>query len=240
MKIEVWLDFTCPFCYLAKKRLENAINDFQFGSNVEVEYKSYLINPLVTKTLAIDAHQSLAVHKDISYEEAKLIHTKIALMGFEDGIIMNFGEVKPTTSKCAHKLSKLIKDNEKKAAFIDDIYKAYFELGEDISDYKVLLKYMKKIDFTENQIKEAYQSDRYLTDIKYDNDESVSYGITGVPFFVIDQTFSLSGAQKKEAFDEMLQQVYYANIQAVKEKHSKTEFCTGDDCDYVPKVKEHL
>jgi predicted DsbA family dithiol-disulfide isomerase len=238
MKIEVWLDFTCPFCYIAKKRFERAVEQFEFREVVDVSYKSYLLNPLVTKTLSMDANQALALHKDISVEEAKEIHHKIALMAFEDEISINFDQVQVTSTFHAHQLLKLISNKNEQKILSNAIYKAYFEEGKDISSIPLLIELGKQVGLSSDLIKKTLTSNLKQTEIEFDNDEAISYGITGVPFFVIDQTYSLSGAQKTEAFLEMLYRVYKRTVDDRRIRLSKTEYCVGDDCDYVPKIKK--
>lgn len=238
MKIEVWLDFTCPFCYIAKKRLEKAIDQFVYKGAIDVVYKSYLINPLLDKTIDIDANQALALHKDITIEEAIKIHDRIALTAFDEEIVINFDLVKTTSTIRAHQLLKLAKTSEDKKTLSNLLYRGYFELGEDIFDIKTLVKYGESIGLNEKDIIEVLSDNTLISAIEFDNDEAVSYGITGVPFFVIDQTYSLSGAQKTEVFKEMLYRVHEHTVQERKKKITKTEYCVGDDCDYVPKLKK--
>jgi predicted DsbA family dithiol-disulfide isomerase len=232
MHIDIWLDFTCPFCYLGKVRFEQALKKFKYRKDVTITYKSYLLQPYFTNEENLNSHEFLAKHKDISVEEAINLHQSVAQMAFEDGLLYDFEKQIPASTIQAHKMMKLFDNSDDQSAFIGAIYEAYFSKGEDISLLEVLLKYGLKYGLDQRRIEQAYLSNDNLDLIKQDIDQANLIGVRGVPFFVANQKYGMAGAQPMLAFYEMLEELYY---ESRPKKVSKTEFCVGEHCERAKK-----
>lgn len=232
MKIDIWLDFTCPFCYLGKKRFEQALNRFKYKKEVSITYKSYLLQPYFTNEDHLNSHEFLAKHKDISVEEAKALHTSVAQMAFDEGLLYDFEKQIPASTIQAHKIMKLFENPLEQSLFIESIYDAYFSKGEDISLLETLLKYGIKHGLEQRRIEQAYLSNDNLDLIKQDIDQASAIGVRGVPFFVANQKYGMAGAQPMMAFYEMLEELYF---ESRPKKVSKTEFCVGEHCERAKK-----
>lgn len=228
MNIDIWLDFTCPFCFIGKKRFEKALNKFKHKEIVSVQYKTYLLQPYFSNEENLNCYEMLAKHKDISLDEANKRYSDVANMAFDDGLACDFDQAIPASTVAAHKIMKLLKDGNKQSLFIDDIYQAHFENGEDISQIDVLLKYGLKQGLEKNRIEQAFLSNDNLDLIKQDIDQAEQIGVRGVPFFVANQKYGMAGAQPAQAFYEMLEELYY---ELTPKQVSKTEFCEGEHCE---------
>lgn len=228
MNIDIWLDFTCPFCFIGKKRFEKALNKFKHKDIVSVKYKSYLLQPYFSNDENLNCYEMLAKHKDISLDEAKKRYIDVAHMAFDDGLACDFDLAIPASTLVAHKVMKLIHDNTKQSHFIDDMYKAHFEHGEDISQLDILLKYGLKQGLDKESIEQAFLSNDIVDLIKQDINQAEQIGVRGVPFFVANQKYGMAGAQPAQAFYEMLEELYY---ESVPKRVSKTEFCEGEHCE---------
>lgn len=221
MKIDIWFDFICPFSYLGKKRFDKALKQFKHNKEVVVQYHNYCIAPYIHNCLDMNAHEYLAYHKDISYEEAKKIHEKLTYIFKEEGIKADFEKLIPTTSKKAHQMLKLITDVDAINAFIDHVFKAHFEDGKDIGSLPVLIEIGQKVGLKKVDIEAVYNTDMYEQEIKRDYETSKELGLTGVPAFVVNRKYYLLGGQPYSAFVELLDDMY---------DKEKVEYCTDEFC----------
>ena len=227
MHIDIWLDFSCPFCYIGKKRFEKALKTFKYQKEVTVSYKSYLLHPYMTIEKGFTSAEMLSKHKDITLDEANSIQDKVTKMAFEDDIVLAFDRLVPANTLHMHKLLKMIEDVNKQTHFINDIYQAYFEYGENIESLEILSKYGTKYGVDMFKIQQAYLSNDNLDLIKQDIDHAESIGVRGVPFFVTNHKYGMAGAQPTFVFLEMLEELYY---ESKPKNKSKTEYCVGDHC----------
>lgn len=227
MKVEIWFDFTCPFSYIGKQNFDKALENFKHKRDVKVTYKSFCVSPDVNETLEMDSHAFLANHRNILYDEAKRIHDKMSKMALKEDIILDFEHLIPTTSKKAHQILKLMFDHDARSAFIDYIYKAHFEEGKDISSLDVLLEIASHVSIDPDDVKAVYESDMYQHAIELDYEEAEELGLDSVPAVIVDRSYYLPGGQPVEAYQEMLEKLYEANLKRQKD----TEYCVGDFCD---------
>ena len=225
MRIDIWFDFTCPFSYIGKRRFEKAVNNYINKKDVNIYFHSFCIAPYIEGTLCIDAHQYLSEHKDIPYKKAQEVHHRLTVMAQHENIKLDFDNLIPTTSKKAHQVLKLFTDSVALSVFIDIVFKAHFEEGKDISDPKVLAKIGALVGLVENDVIAVCETDMYTHEIRLDYQRAENLNLTGVPAFVVDNSYYLLGAQPKEAFSEMLNSFYRKQ----KSEVTKTE-CIGDEC----------
>lgn len=227
MKVEIWFDFTCPFSYIAIKSFTKALEKFTNNKDVILHLRSYNIAPYVDKTLNIDAYQYLANHKDIPYEDAKAFLNELKERFYSEGFNFNFDILIPTSSEKAHNIFKMLDDKCAKLAFINYIFKAHFEEGKDISDLEVLIEIGKNVYLKEEDIKAVFETKMYSPAVNLDYKKAESFGLTGVPAFVIDESYYLMGSHPQEAYLEMLDDFYR---KAKERKEIKTEYCQGEVC----------
>lgn len=227
MKVEIWFDFTCPFSYRGIRNFNQALELFTNNKDVKVFLNSYNINPDITKSLDVDAFEYLANHNDISYQEAQNKYLKIANRLKEEGLNLNFNNLIPTTGLKAHNILKLIDDDFAKMTFICYVFSAHFEEGKDISSLDVLTEIGKNVDLNHEDIKAVYETEMYEAVVNHDFLKAEEYGLTGVPAFVVDDSYYLLGGHSKEAYLEMLETFYRKQR---KHKNETNTFCEGETC----------
>ena len=227
LKIEIWFDFTCPFSYVGLKRFSEALENFKNKKDVRLFFRSYNLNPHITKTLNINAYEYLAQHKDITTFDAKKIYEGLTKKYAEEEIFFDFDNLIPSTSIKAHNLLKFIEDDCAKIAFINHVFVSHFEKGKDISDLNVLLDIAKNVALKEDDVKAVYQTDMYEGAINNDFIKAESFGLNGVPAFVVDESYYLMGSHSKEAYLEMLDTFYR---KAVNKQPSVAEYCIDESC----------
>lgn len=208
MKVEVWSDVMCPFCYIGKRHYEAAIKQFADSNNVEIVWKSFQLNPNAPEQYNGSVNDYLAEHKGISVEQAKMMNDRVTQMAKEAGLTYNFDKAKIANSFKAHRIIQLAKTKGLGDAIEEHLFKAYFTEGKDFGDTQTLIELGKAIGLTEAEVSEALTNDEYAYKVKQDIQEAQQIGVTGVPFFVFNRKYAISGAQPPEAFLQTLQKSF--------------------------------
>jgi predicted DsbA family dithiol-disulfide isomerase len=208
MKVEIWSDVMCPFCYIGKRRFENALQELPFKDEIEVEWKSFQLNPDLQYQPGRNIHQYLAEHKGFSLEKAKELNNHVTEMAAAEGLKYDFDKAVVANSFDAHRFSHLAAKQGKGDAAEESLFKAYFTEGKNISDRDTLVQLGTEIGLDSAAVKQALEGDAYMQEVKQDIAEADAIGVRGVPFFVIDRKYAVSGAQAKEVFAQALERSY--------------------------------
>ncbi len=205
IKVEVWSDINCPYCYIGKRNLEKALEKFPRAESVEIEWRSFELDPYSNPEKGSDQIDLIAEKygKDRAWVES--MNRKISDMGKEIGIEFHLDKVVPSNSFKAHKLLHLAKFYGIQNELQEALFRAKFSEGKDINDIETLIALGLKENLDPVEIKEVLEGKRYDQDVRKDEETGSRLGIRGVPFFVINQTEALSGAQPPEAFLEVLE-----------------------------------
>ncbi|WBX76225.1 DsbA family oxidoreductase [Tenacibaculum ovolyticum] len=207
MTITVWSDIRCPFCYIAKRKLENAISQFNYKDEVVVEWKSFELDPRLetnTKINTIDYY----VSKGASRQQMTDLFSNATRMAKEVGITFNLNEIIVANSFKAHKLVHVAKAVNKQNEAKELLLKAYFTDGENIDDSNVLLQIGEDLGFSKENLEDKLSDKSLEVSIREDQELAKEVGVSGVPFFVFNNKQALSGAQSEETFLEMIKKTY--------------------------------
>lgn len=211
MKIEVWSDFVCPFCYIGKRHMETAIEASGMKDQVEIVYKSFQLNPDSKKHYDQGIDEIIAEKYGISVEQAQTSNNNIVEAAKAVGLDYNFKEIKPTNTFDAHRLSHYAKEEGKMDAFTEAMMRCYFVEAVNISETEVLLGVIEAIGLDRDKAQSILESTKYSDAISDDVEEARKFGVSGVPFFVFDREAAVSGAQPVEHFVEVLSQLSKKN-----------------------------
>ncbi|MBO0588279.1 DsbA family oxidoreductase [Sporosarcina sp. E16_8] len=206
MKIEIWSDYVCPFCYIGKRRLEEALEQTGLGEKAEVVFKAYELDPnspAVSDTLI---KESLAKKYGMSVEEAKKMTDNVVDQAKSVGLNYNFDVMTPANTFNAHRLAKLAEQEGFDKTVSESLLKAYFIDGEKIGTEDVLLRIAEEAGISRDRAKAVLDSDEFADEVRMDIAEAQQIGVKGVPFFVINRKYAISGAQPAEAFANALRQ----------------------------------
>jgi len=203
MKIEVWSDYVCPFCYIGKRRLEEALEQFPHADNVEVEFKSFELDPNAPTTDSRSIYEVLAKKYNMPLEQAKT-----------------------TTMQVAAQARTVGQEKELSEALL----KAYFVEAKHIGDHDILVEIATSVGLEADAVKDVLASDVYTDDVRAEEKRASDLGITGVPFFVFDGKYGVSGAQPTEAFTQVLEKAW-AESAPTLQVISGGATCTDDNCD---------
>jgi predicted DsbA family dithiol-disulfide isomerase len=206
MKIEIWSDIACPFCYIGKRKLENAIQRLPDFEGIVLEWKSFQLNP----TLQTDPNKNtltyLAETKGWTMEQTLQMTAQVTAMGKEEGLNFNFEKTAVANTKRAHRLLHLAKKHNCQNELKEQLFKVYFEEGKNIDDLETLLQCAAQVGIPQAEAKRVLDTHEFEEEIDHDIYESRLIGVQGVPFFVFDRKFGISGAQPDEVFDQTLRQ----------------------------------
>lgn len=211
MKIEIWSDIMCPFCYIGKRKFEAALGSFENKEQVEIEWKSFQLNPGMKTDLSKNINEYLAEIKGWSLEQAKSMNARVTEMAKQVGLTYDFDKAIVANSFDAHRLIQFAKTKGKGDVAEERLFKAYFTEGKNTADHQTLLLLGVEIGLDASEIKELLNSNTYGAEVNKDVEEAQRLGIRGVPFFVIDRKYGISGAQESETF-----------LQALKKASEKT------------------
>lgn len=205
MKIEIWSDVMCPFCYIGKRKFEEALRKFDDNKLIEIEWKSYQLSPELKTNTSINIHQYLAEHKGISVQEAEGLNQYVTDLAKNVGLTFNLDKSVVANSKMAHCFSHFAKKYSKQNEIEEALFLAYFTEGKNIDDINVLLEIAKQNMLPIEETKHVLTSGIYENAVEEDIYEAYQIGVKGVPFFVFDRKYAISGAQEIEVFHQTIQ-----------------------------------
>ncbi len=208
MKVEIWSDVMCPFCYIGKRRFEDALAKFEHGSEIEIEWKSFQLNPLMKTNPNISIHDYLAETKGWQPEYARQLNEQVTAMAAEVGLTYHMDQAVVANSFDAHRFTHYAKLNGVGIEAEEQLFRAYFTDGKNIADHNVLAELGSNIGLKPENIKEVLATNAYSDEVHYDLREAQELGISAVPFFVLDRKYAISGAQPEAVFLDALQKAY--------------------------------
>lgn len=231
MKIELWSDFACPFCYIGKKRFEKALNRFPHKDEVEVIYKAYQLNPQAPKVMAGSSYESFARGHGMSVEQAKQRFQMFTDNAKSVGLTYNYDIIQMTNTFDAHRLAKWANTLGKEALLTDRFMKAYFTEGHNLANFDELVKLSEEVGLNPEEARKVLESSDFASEVKAQINESRQIGVQGVPFFVINRKYGVSGAQAEEYFYGALEQIYAEEhpLQSLDDQDEGAA-CTDESC----------
>ncbi len=200
IKIDIWSDVNCPFCYIGKRKFEAAMTQFEHRDQVEVEWHSFELDPQAKTLPGKSAHEHLAEIKGQTQEWALEMQQYVTQTGTENGLHFNFEQLVIANSFDAHRLIQLAKSVALGNEAEEVLFAAHLAQGKNIADRQTLLALANDIGIDETLTTQMLDSDAFTDDVRHDEKVAQQIGISGVPFFIFDQKYSISGAQPVETF----------------------------------------
>jgi predicted DsbA family dithiol-disulfide isomerase len=205
VKIDVWSDVACPWCYIGKRKFEAGAA--ASGVPVEIEYHSFELSPDTPVDFEGSAVEFLSGHKGIPLPQAKAMTDQVSAIAAEVGLDYHYDDIRHTKTLLAHELLHFAKANGKQLETAEALFKAYFVDGAHIGHIEDLVALAESVGLDGAAAREALEDHRFAGDVQADLAQAVAFGIRGVPFFVIDGRYGVSGAQAPEVFAGALTQV---------------------------------
>jgi predicted DsbA family dithiol-disulfide isomerase len=230
MKIEIWSDVMCPFCYIGKNNFEQALEKLPFKDEVEVEWKSFQLDPTLDPKEAKNTFEYLKEKKGFGEAQAQQMIGQVSQMGKGAGIDFNFEKALITNTFSAHKLLHLAKKYNKSNEMEEALFIAHFIDGKNVGDLETLISLADSLGIDKEEAKNVLTSEEFDNEVNQDVLEARNNGATGVPFFVLNGKYAVSGAQPVELFVNALQQTYNENVSPLKNLSNDENSCDTDGC----------
>ena len=232
MNVEIWSDVVCPWCYIGKRNFEAALAAFEHGEEVQVVWRSYELDPTAPAEREGDYAGRIASKYGMSRDEAQVRIDRITTTAAQAGLAFDFDIARPGNTFDAHRLIHLGAARGVQDAVKERLLAATFLEGEPIGDREALVRLGVEAGLDADEARAVLEGDTYADAVRADEREAAAYGISGVPFFVIDQTYGISGAQPPEVFAEVLGRAWDETHRPalVVTGPGDAEACEGDAC----------
>ncbi|MCC6704848.1 MAG: DsbA family oxidoreductase [Thermomicrobiales bacterium] len=200
MLIEVWSDITCPWCYISKRRLETALTQFDGRDDVTVEWKSFQLDPSAPLGQTGTVYEALSKKFGKSVDEIKAMNQHVTELAAAEGLAYDFDKYQPINTFDAHRVLHLAKSLGIGDAVKERFLKGQFTEGERLEDHDTLVRLAAEAGVPEADARRVLSGTEYADAVRSDVRELQSLGGNGVPFFVVDRRYGISGAQPVEVF----------------------------------------
>nr|WP_274635596.1 DsbA family oxidoreductase [Microbacterium bovistercoris] len=211
ISIDVWSDIACPWCYIGKRNLEKGLAAASADDDaleVEVVFHSFELSPDTPVDFDGDEYDFLAGHKGMGREQVQQMLERVTAVAADAGLEYRFDILKHTNTVKAHELLHFAKEHGRQHEMEERLMAAYFTEGRHVGRIDDLVALAEEVGLDGASARAALESDRYLDAVAADQAQAAAYGISGVPFFVIDGKYGVSGAQPPEAFTQIARQVW--------------------------------
>lgn len=210
IRIDVWSDVACPWCYIGKRQMEAGISAFSKTDGtpgVQVQFHSFQLDPGMPDDFEGSAAEHLARHKGIREEHAKTMQDHVANLAADVGLTYDFATLQPANTLAAHQLLHLAARHGVQIEVKERLMRAHFTEGRHIGRIDELADIGAEAGIDRDTVTEALTSGAFLPAVQADLEQAATTGIRGVPFFVIDGRYGISGAQPVETFTRVLADV---------------------------------
>jgi predicted DsbA family dithiol-disulfide isomerase len=205
VRVEIWSDVICPFCYIGKRKFEHALAQLPQCDRVEVTWKSFQLQPDVQTDPSKNAVQHLAERKGWTLEFARQTAADVSNRAQEVGLTFDYDKTVVANTFDAHRLAHYAATQRKGDALVERLFRAYFTDGRNIGDHAVLAELAVDIGLPAADVQGALSSGRFADDVRRDIGQAMQFGINAVPFFVFNHKYAVSGAQDSAIFLQALQ-----------------------------------
>lgn len=220
MKVEIWSDVMCPFCYIGKRRFESALKNFEYSDEVDVIWRSFQLNPNIKTDPDTNINEYLAETKGWSLNQARQMNQRVTNMAADEGLEYNMDQAVVANSYDAHRLVQFAKEHDKGDEMEEMLFKSYFTDGKNIADHPTLIDLADQIGLDTTSAKQVLQNDQYSNAVDHDIQLGKNINITGVPFFLFNRQFAISGSRETDVFLKALKQSWNAQLENSAPKNS--------------------
>ena len=206
MQVEVWSDVICPWCYIGKRRFEMALANFAQRESVTVIWRSFELDPKSPPQYTVSLEEMLSQKYGVSPQEATAMNARVTASAKEVGLEYHLSEARPGNTFDAHRLLHFAASKKLGNKATERMMQAYFSESLAVGDRAELSSLAPELGISEQEAMTMLESDAYSTEVRADEARAAKLGITGVPFFVINEKVGISGAQPVEVFVQALQE----------------------------------
>jgi predicted DsbA family dithiol-disulfide isomerase len=208
MKVEIWSDIVCPFCYIGKRKFEMALEKFTGKDKVEIEWKSFQLDPEMNNSEALNVHEYLGKRKGGTAADGKRMNDGMTAIAAEVGLQYDFDNGIINNTMNAHRLLHWAKSHGMQNDLKERIFKAYYTEGKDTADIDELVSLANEVGLDEDEVRKVLEENQFEQEVLQDQQEASELGVQGVPFYVFNRKYAVSGAQSPETFEQVLNKVW--------------------------------
>jgi predicted DsbA family dithiol-disulfide isomerase len=232
MRVEIWSDVVCPWCYVGKRNFEAALDRFEHRDKVEVIWRAFELDPSAPAEREGDYAAHLARKYGMSVDQARQMIETMTATGARAGVVLDFDRARPGNTFDAHRLIHLAGERGLQDAVKERFLRAAFTDGEPIGDRDVLLRLAVDAGLPEDEAASVLESDAYATEVRAEESLAFDLGISAVPFFVIDRTFGVPGAQPPDVILGALERAWEKTARPLElaGDTAAAPGCDGDAC----------
>ena len=232
MKVEIWSDIACPWCYIGRRRFEKALNQFEHSDQVEVIWRSYQLDPNAPRDYEGSVNDLLVQRYGISREKAETTNARVTGLAALEGLDYHMDRAHPVNSLDAHRLIHLAAQHHLQSEMKERLQKAYFTDGLVVSDPDTLVRLAVEVGLDANETHQMLESNAYIASVAADVQRAQALGCNGVPFFVFDEKYAVSGAQPVELFTSALESTWADSHPVVKllDANREAGVCNDESC----------
>lgn len=207
LKVDIWSDIACPWCFIGKRRFEEGVRRYRDagGSHeIDVEYHSFELSPDTPVDFDGSSAEFLAQHKGLPVEQLEGMLRQVVQVAESVGLSYDFDALKHTNTFKAHRILHAAKESGRQLELVERLFSAYFEQGRHLGRDEELVSLAAEAGVDPERVSAVLAGDEYHDEVTADIAKAREYGITGVPFFVVNDTYGVSGAQDSAVFEQVL------------------------------------
>lgn len=228
MKIEIWSDIACPWCYVGKRRFTRALGSFSHRDDVEIVWRSFELDPTAPKQHGLSQAELLARKYGVSIEQATAMDDNMTAAGRNEGLDLRFDRVQVGNTFDAHRLIHFANTHDRGAEMVERLFSAYFTDGAAIADTDVLVRLATEVGLDPDATRSMLGGTMFADAVRADEERARGFGITGVPFFAVDERYGISGAQQPELMLDTLRQAWDEMTAAADDGAAVSPSATSD------------
>ena len=208
MQVEIWSDVVCPWCYLGKRRFEQALAEFEHRDDVQVVYRSFELDPDAPAGATTPTVELLADKYGMSPAQASQAQREMEERAAGDGLTFRLGDLRRGNTRDAHRVIQLAKDRGRQEAVVERLHKAYFTDQDSVFDHEALTRLAVEAGLDGDEVASVLAGNAYSEHVDTDEAMARALGATGVPLFVIDRKYGVSGAQPADTISGVLERAW--------------------------------
>jgi predicted DsbA family dithiol-disulfide isomerase len=208
MRIDIWSDIVCPWCYIGKRRLERALAKFPQRDQVEVVHHAYQLDPTVPQGVTKDRREMLQAKYDLTADQVDTMDERLERLAADDGLDFALSRTVSGNTYNAHRLVQLARTHQRQNEMVERLYRAYFSEGRSVFDIDSLVTLAAEAGLDPNEARRVLEGDGFEEEVLHDREAAAAMRVRGVPFFVFADRYAISGAQPLETFTEALNRAW--------------------------------
>lgn len=235
MHVEIWSDVVCPWCYIGKRRFEQALARFPHQDEVEVSWRSFQLDPGAARESGETTSQVLARKYGMSLVQVAALNNRMEALAAEIGLEYHLGGAPYVNTFDAHRLVHLARSHSRQDAMMERLMRAHFTQNRPLGDVETLIQLGTDVGLDPIATRAMVESDGYATEVNDDRENATKLGIRGVPFFVVDRRLGVSGAQSSDILFDLLERAWETSRPHTRPgTREGVTFRGTDECTVVP------